>query len=597
MKVSFRSTRRITTLVVLFPVWVLLLYGGLMYLYFSYAQSRDTRIEVAQYENRLMNTEVSNLKEKVHNMAQYIRYYDSQSSNKIKQDIQGIVNAAVDVANGLYQNYHFTQSNPAIEAMIVHALERIHFEDNIGYLFVLDMQGNVKLHRDRKRIGQNDFNIRDTKGKAIVQEFTRIIREKGEGFVDYYWPLPESNDSTSHYKISFVKKINGLDWYVGAGEYLHYMRTFIQKDMLTYIKKNAHFDQGYFFVTDSVGRTVFHPEGNATNDAKRFLTSVVYRDSEYIAVTEYITQYDWYITSVKTLKQLNANIRQNKEHIISKRTKNIRASFWIMSAMLLLSLLLSLYLSSIINRRLRNYEEQIHESNEKLLFQSRQALIGELLPMIAHQWRQPINKIASEIALLRFGIARGECQPDHIDQECASIEESVEFMSETIDDFRTFYRPKNESETVDLSKLIVKAIEFVDGSIRKKDIHLSTHLQNIHYRLYANEFLQVMINLIQNAADASWQHGVIDIALFEKEEAVHIVVTDRGEGIPDEKLGKIFDPYFSTKENSMGLGLYMSKMIIEKHMHGTIHVEKTSKGETRFVVCLYRKEIVPKGAT
>ncbi len=584
------SRRRITTLVLLFPVMVLLLYGGLMYLYFTYAQNRDTRWEVAQYEDRLMDTEVSNLKEKVHNMAQYVRYYDSQNANTIKKDVQNIVNAAVDVADSLYGAYRYTQSTPYIEAMIVHALENIHFEGEMGYLFVLDMQGNVKLHHNRARIGQNDMNVRDSNGKWVVREFTRIARNQGAGFVDYYWYLPDAKDRTMHYKISYIKKIKGMDWYIGAGEYLHYMRRFVRQDMINYIAKNERFDDGYFFVTDSSGQTIYHPDGNATQDARRYLIEGVYRDDHHIAYTEYVAQYDWYITAVKNLKRVNASIRQNKEHILARRSKNIQASLGIMIAMSLVSLLLSLYLSSIINRRLRTYEEQLKESNEKLLFQSRQALIGELMPMIAHQWRQPINKIASVLALLRFGLAGGKCDAKKIDQECANMEESVEFMSETIDDFRTFYRPKNESEEVDLSKLIVKAIEFVDGAIRKNDIHLTTHLENIVYRLYANEFLQVMINLIKNAADACEQHGHIDVALLEKEGVVHVIVTDDGAGIAPDQLGKIFEPYFSTKENSMGLGLYMTKMIIEKHMHGEIRVENLSEKGTRFTICLYRQE-------
>ncbi len=590
MKPRHSSSTRITTLVLLFPVLVLLIYGGLMYLYFAYAQNRDTRWEITQYEDRLMDTEVSNLKEKVHNMAAYVRYYDSQSANKIKKDVQNIVNAAVDVANSLYEGYHYTQSKPYIEAMIVHALENIHFEGNIGYLFILDMQGNVKLHHDRSRIGHNDMQVRDSNGKPIVQEFARIAREKKEGFVDYYWYLPNSGDKTMHYKISFIKRLTGLDWYIGAGEYLHYMRRFVRKDMRRYIRNNGRFDEGYFFVTDSEEHTIYHPDGNATQDARQYLIEGVYRDKDRIAYTEYVAQYDWYITAVKNLKHVNASIAQNKEYILQKRNKNIHASLWIMLAMLLLSLLLSLYLSSVINRRLRAYEEQLKESNEKLLFQSRQALIGELLPMIAHQWRQPINRIASVLALMRFGIASGECDPKKIDAECETMEESIEFMSETIDDFRTFYRPKNESEVVDLSKLITKAIEFVDGSIRQKDIQLTTHLQNIHYRLYANEYLQVLINVIKNAADASKRQGHITVDLFEQDGLIRTVVTDNGKGIPEADLNRIFEPYYSTKENSMGLGLYMSKMIIEKHMGGSITAERSDRGETRFVICLYRQE-------
>ncbi len=561
-----------------------------MYLYFAYAQSRDTRWEIMQYEDRLMDTEVSNLKEKVRNMAAYIRYYDSQSANKIKKDVQDIVNAAVDVADSLYEGYRYTQSRPYIEAMIVHALENIHFEGGMGYLFILDMQGNVKLHNDRSRIGRNDMQVRDSNGKPIVQEFTRIAREKGEGFVDYYWYLPNSRGKNMHYKISFIKRLKKLDWYIGAGEYLHYMRRFVRKDMWRYIQNNGRFDEGYFFVVDSVGHTIYHPDGNATQDANRYLIEGVYRDDNYIACTEYVAQYDWYITAVKNLKHVNASIAQNKKYILQKRTKNIRAALWIMLAMLLLSLFLSLYLSTIINRRLKAYEEQLRESNEKLLFQSRQALIGELLPMIAHQWRQPINKIASVLALMRFDMASGECDPRKIDAECETMEESIEFMSETIDDFRTFYRPKNESEVVDLSKLITKAIEFVDGSIRQKNILLTTHLQNIYYKLYANEYLQVLINLIKNATDASERKGHIRVDLFEKGGVIKTIVSDNGKGIPEEDLNRIFEPYYSTKENSMGLGLYMSKMIIEKHMHGSISVEQSERGETRFIICLYRQE-------
>jgi signal transduction histidine kinase len=210
--------------------------------------------------------------------------------------------------------------------------------------------------------------------------------------------------------------------------------------------------------------------------------------------------------------------------------------------------------------------------------------------MIAHQWRQPINKIASVLALLRFGISEGKCKPKEVDDACSDMEESLEFMSETIDDFRTFYRPRNEIEEVDLAQLVTKAIEFVDGSIRKKDIQLTTHLQNIHYSLYTNEFLQVMINLIKNASDASAQHGSLVVSLEEKNDQIRIVVKDNGDGIPKEDIGKIFEPYFSTKENSMGLGLYMTKMIIEKHMHGTIGVESVQGQGTSFVVCLYRQD-------
>jgi signal transduction histidine kinase len=590
MKNINRSSQRITTMVLFFPVVVLLLYGVLMYLYFTYAQVRNIRWELSQYQDRLMDTEASNLKEKVHSLAQYVRYYDSQSGTRIKKDVQTIVKAAVNVADGIYDAYVNTKDRDELKEMIIHALEKIHFEGRLGYLFMLDMKGNVLMHIDHSRIGKNDMNLRDSNGKEIVKEFTRIASQKGEGFVKYYWYLPNSKDGAMLPKISFIKKIKGLDWYIGAGEYVYYMRRFIRNDMLGYIKNNGESEDWYFFVTDSHGETIYHPRGDATKEATKYLIEGVYQDDKNLAYSEYIAQYDWYVTAVKNLDKVNISIKNKKNYLMEKRTQNIHVTLWIMLAMLLVSLLLSLYLSSIINRRLRNYDEQLKESNEHLLFQSRQALIGELLPMIAHQWRQPINRIASIVALMRFGFPEGKCDIVKVDEECAKIEENIEFMSETIDDFRTFYKPKTDIEMVELSEIVNKAIEFVDGAVKHKDIHLTVNLEKIHYRLYANEYLQVLINIIKNAVDASSQHRDVDVSLFHQDDIVYAVIKDNGDGMSKDELEKIFEPYYSTKENSMGLGLYMSKMIIEKHMQGNINVESAPGEGTRFEICLYSQE-------
>jgi signal transduction histidine kinase len=212
--------------------------------------------------------------------------------------------------------------------------------------------------------------------------------------------------------------------------------------------------------------------------------------------------------------------------------------------------------------------------------------LGELLPMIAHQWRQPINKIASILALLRFG-KREKQDDEKLDDYYREMEDNIEFMSETIDDFRTFYQPKEYSSEEKLDELILRSIEFVEGSIRKKDIQLHTELEEISYTLYANEFLQVMINLIKNAVDALPIRGKLKIRLYRQKKRIIIEVEDNGKGIDKQKIDKVFDPYFTTKEDSMGLGLYMSKIIIEKHMHGEISVKNLSGGGVNFTILLF----------
>jgi signal transduction histidine kinase len=580
---------RLTTMIVLFPLIALLLYGGLSHLFFFYSQHKETKNDLEKYEQTLMNIEENSLQNKVENLTQFVRYYDSKSSDKIKKDAKSIVNLAVNVTNNIYDKNKDNVDEKTLKKMIVTALEGIKFEGDLGYLFLINMEGNIFVHIDPKMVGTNIMNIQDVNGKYIVREFTKVLREKGEGFVDYYWYIVSEDREQMHYKISYVKLLHCYNWYVGAGEYLKYMKRDVRKDILTYIKDNHQFTEGYFFVSNSKNEIIYAPDdmnisGDKASYLAKFRQEVYYKDKYNIAYTAYVAEYDWFITAVKDLKGVQENIEFKKKQNELKREENVKTNYYLMLFSWFISILLSLFLSSVLNKKLKRYESMLKETNEKLVFQSRQALLGELLPMIAHQWRQPINKIASILALLRFNV-NNEVDCKKLDESYRDIENNIEFMSETIDDFRTFYQTKEHSYKENLKELILKSIEFVEGSIRKNDIILHTELEDISYSLYQNEFLQVMINLIKNAVDSLPPQGKIDIKLYQSENDIAISVEDNGLGIDENDLDRVFDPYFTTKSDSMGLGLYMTKIIIEKHMSGSIVVEKLSQG-TRFVIHL-----------
>ncbi len=573
------------TLIVVFPLIVLLLYGILTHMFFFFSQHEELKQELVKYEKTLMDAQKDTLREKVENLVQFIRYYDGRSSEKIKEDVKNIVNVTADIANNLYAEHHQRMSEYQLKEIIKSALRKIKFEGDIGYLFLLDLNGTALIHVDEKIIGKNIMHIQDVKGKYILREFKEVLEEKGEGFVDYYWYIVSEDRKEMHYKISFVKMLKFYDWYVGAGEYLKYMKRFVQKDILKYIEVNAKFKYGYFFISNSQEKMIFHPFENGEKDLAKSQKEGFSKDDKYLSYTQYVAEYDWYITANKDLAEIRASINAKKESSVSKESEHIKTSLYILVFTWVISILLSLYLSTIINRKLKSYEQQIQNANEKLVFQSRQALIGELFSMIAHQWRQPINKVASILALLRYRLDEKKIAYREIDKRCQEIEESVEFMSETIDDFRTFYQPKEGSESVNLKELIEKSIHFLDAPIRKKDIALFQELESIEFTLYGNEFLQVMLNIIKNAVDAVEKRGQIIIKLYQKGDRVIIFVEDNGAGIDASSLSKVFDPYYTTKEDSMGLGLYMTKMIIQKHMKGSIEVEKLSQG-VRFTITL-----------
>jgi len=590
MRLRNKPSIRITTLILVFPLITLLLYGGLSHLFFFFAQHNEVKQELIKYEKTLMDAEKNNLKEKVENLVRFIRYYDGRSSDNIKEDVKSIVNVTADIANNLYAEYKDTMPKEQLQQIIISALKKIKFEGDIGYLFLLDLDGNTLVHVDEKMVGTNILNIRDVKGKYIVKEFNKILKEKGEGFVDYYWYIVSEDRKEMHYKISFVKLLDCYGWYIGAGEYLKYMTRFVQEDILKYIQVNAKFKHGYFLVFDSKNKIMCDPEHISSRELSKLKEKGFYKDEKYIAYTQYVPEYDWYITATKDLHEILLNINEKKHSSKSKEMENIRTNLYLLMFTWLISIFLSLYLSTVINRMLKSYEKRIHSANEKLIFQSRQALIGELFSMIAHQWRQPINKIASVLALLRFSLPEKKMDHTEIDAKCQEIEESIEFMSETIDDFRTFYQPKEMSEEVNLKELIDKSIDFLEGSIRKKHIEIVKDIEEVHFVLYGNEFLQVMINLIKNAVDAiEGKNGKIILTLHKKKnDTIVVTIEDNGKGIDNETLTKVFDPYFTTKEDSMGLGLYMTKIIVEKHMNGAIFVEILPKG-TKFSIYLYQK--------
>lgn len=580
------SSTKLTTLIVVFPLVALLLYGGLSHLFFFYTQHKEAKQELIKYENTLMDSEKVNLEEKVNNLAQFIHYYDSRSSEKIKEEVKNIVNISVNVANNLYETYKDKVDEATLKDMIKAALRKIKFEGEIGYLFMLNIKGDTILHFDKKMQGTNVIDIQDVKGKYIIKEFNKVLKAKGEGFVDYYWYIVSKDHKSIHYKISFVKMLNCYDWYIGSGEYLKYMAKFIQTDILEYIKANAEFKNGYFFIKDSNGELIFHPEGrDNTEIISKLFQEGIHRYGNHIAYTQYIKEYGWYVTAIMGLDGIHSNIEYKKYSSEVKRVEDIKINLYLLMFSWFVSIWLSLYLSSIINRKLRNYESQLYNTNEKLIFQSRQALIGELFSMIAHQWRQPINKIASILALLRFKLPEEKLDYQEVDKKYHEIEESIEFMSETIDDFRTFYQPKEASQEVSLKILIHKSIDFISGAIYKKEIKITTELENISFQLHTNEFLQVMINLIKNSCDSVSQQGKIHIRLYQQGSKIIISVEDNGIGIDKTLISKVFDPYFTTKKDSMGLGLYMSKMIIEKHMKGSIKAQNIQTG-TRFIIKL-----------
>ena len=227
------------------------------------------------------------------------------------------------------------------------------------------------------------------------------------------------------------------------------------------------------------------------------------------------------------------------------------------------------------------YQEIVGQKDALLFKQSKMAAMGEMISMIAHQWRQPLATIASVVMNLRMLIEFKQYNEKAFIEELASINEYVQYMSKTIDDFRNFYKPNKQKESVILKDVIETSLSVIESSLRTKNIKTTVDIQTIEpITCYKNELIQVILNLIKNAQDVLVEGNIEDAAIGlsvvkNSEESQSIIIWDNGDGISEDIIDKIFDPYFSTKDekNGTGLGLYMSKIILEDHSNATIDVE------------------------
>jgi len=244
-----------------------------------------------------------------------------------------------------------------------------------------------------------------------------------------------------------------------------------------------------------------------------------------------------------------------------------------------------------------NIQDITYEKQQEQIFrqQTRLAQMGEMISMIAHQWRQPLGAISSAIMsidtklkLNKFNLDDKEDRKkllELINKKHTNILNYVDRLSQTIDDFRNFFKPNKEKELTNLTTPIEHALEIVEPSMISKGIKIEKDFSiNPKVAIYKNELMQVILNLLKNAQDNFLEKHIVDakIKIFTAKDTDHykIVIEDNGGGIDEEILPKIFDPYFSTKDekNGTGLGLYMSKTIVEEHHKGVLNVKNSENG-------------------
>jgi len=237
----------------------------------------------------------------------------------------------------------------------------------------------------------------------------------------------------------------------------------------------------------------------------------------------------------------------------------------------------SIILSLAIAYKFKLLEEEKKAQQTLMLQQSRLAHMGEMISIIAHHWKQPLNFISFGLMNIKRQLKGNEKGLSGIEK----INKQIQYMSSTIEDFRNFYNPTKEKDDFLISTACNKSIMIATNSLDLIDISLTCKVIK-DFTLYGNrnEFQQVLLNIVNNAKDAFNSKEIEEAKIEIVIDRPIVTITDNAGGINKKNLDKIFTMYFSTKNNSDGIGLYVVKIIVERELKGEIEVETDSKGSS-----------------
>jgi len=233
-------------------------------------------------------------------------------------------------------------------------------------------------------------------------------------------------------------------------------------------------------------------------------------------------------------------------------------------------------------------QDTIKQKDKILVHQSKLAIMAETLQMVSHEWRQPLNLISIQAQKIELDYSlNDEINENELFETLSNIKDKANELSNTIEDFQSFVNLKSERKLSNTTKIIEKALKIFNNDFQSKEINFIQDIQNdIDFETYANELSTVLVNIFINAKEAIIRHDIqnskITLKEYTRDDIINFEISDNGGGIDEEIIDKIFEPYYSTKEeqHGVGLGLYMCKTIIEMHFNGSISIKNQNDGVT-----------------
>lgn len=465
------------------------------------------------------------------------------------------------------------------------------FEDNTCFL---------RVHKPNK---YNDDLSSVRYSLAYVNEHKKIIRGFEQGKISHafrnVFPVYHDDEYLGSVDFSFSSEVfqenmtmlHGIDTHFILNKMLFDVHIWKSQQEVKYIQSIEHEDF-LFATTPAQSDNVFTPKKLKLNaDLREEIRQNIKHGGPF---SLYHDDGDFQIIAFSPVKNIKDNktvaylVSYDESYYIKQLLKQHKMlNVFSLFGALILAFLLSNNIkhSLYLETRIADEVEKNRKQQENMLVQSRMAQMGEMLAMIAHQWRQPLASISAIISAMMVRQELDQYDPKYFNEQLNKISDHTQHLSGTINDFRDFFKEDKTKTESTLEQIVDDSLHIIGSIIESQGIKISTDYQcNEKLYIYPNELKQVVLNLLKNSQETIEEKKIknakIEIRTYKNGTNYYLEIRDNGGGIPEGEISKIFEPYFTTKGNlnGTGLGLYMSNLIITEHHKGRLTVSNQDDG-------------------
>lgn len=598
----FKNENTIINIIKFGPIFFVIIISFFFTQIFLNEKNKSYIQEIKFIENAYIETNKKRVKREINRVFNLIKNEKQKAEELLKLSLQEKVYEAHSIASNLYikekdsiSEIH-NHSEEHVFNTIKYALSGMEYNNGRGYIFIKN--ANSK-----------------NPSAPLTKELIETIKKNGELYHPYIF---NKNDDKSerNKRFYFYKYFEPFNIIIGTSEYLKDFEEELKKGLLEKIKNFRDGKTSYIYIFDLKGNTLAHLKDSliGTNRLKvknangKYVVSDIIefakkeksgfldyssgvtpdkglKSNSKISYIRLFDDWNWVIGTGFYLDNLNKYLEETKA--LSEKRKNEAFNNIIFTALTitLIFIFISFYISRIIANKFKKYRIDIKKEientieKEKLLIQqSKMATMGEMIGNIAHQWKQPLSVISASNGMLKFSKEFDVFTDEEFNDATIAIDDSIKNLSTTIDDFRNFFNPNKKRVSFYLEEAFVKTLKLLSSQFKNNNIELIEDIKRIEIYGLENELLQTLINILKNAKEElvkkeRGERRLIFINTEEKENQIKIKIRDNAGGIPDYIIDKVFEAYFTTKEKSggTGIGLYMSKQIIES-MNGELAV-------------------------